>query len=44
MNFGELNTIASLNLPIKVIILNNFGDAMVRNLQILLTGVGRARH
>lgn len=33
MNFGELNTIASLNLPIKVIILNNFGDGMVRNLQ-----------
>jgi acetolactate synthase I/II/III large subunit len=33
MNFGELNTIASMNLPIKIIILNNFGDSMVRNLQ-----------
>jgi acetolactate synthase I/II/III large subunit len=33
MNFGELNTIATLNLPIKIIILNNYGDGMVRNLQ-----------
>jgi acetolactate synthase-1/2/3 large subunit len=33
MNFGELNTIANFNLPIKVLILNNSGDGMVRNLQ-----------
>jgi acetolactate synthase-1/2/3 large subunit len=33
MNFGELNTIANYNLLIKVLILNNSGDGMVRNLQ-----------
>jgi acetolactate synthase I/II/III large subunit len=33
MNFGELNTIINYNLPIKIIILNNSVDGMVRNLQ-----------
>jgi len=33
MNFGELHTIASLNLPIKVLMLNNRSDGMVQNLQ-----------
>jgi acetolactate synthase-1/2/3 large subunit len=33
MNLGELHTIASLNLPIKVLMLNNRSDGMVMNLQ-----------
>ncbi len=33
MNFGELNTIKNYDLPLKIIILNNYGDGMVRNLQ-----------
>jgi len=33
MNFGELHTIATLNLPIKIIMLNNRSDGMVMNLQ-----------
>ncbi len=33
MNLGELHTIASLNLPIKVLMLNNRSDGMVQNLQ-----------
>jgi acetolactate synthase I/II/III large subunit len=33
MNFGELNTIINYKTPIKILILNNFGDGMVRNLQ-----------
>jgi len=33
MNFGELHTIATLGLPIKVLLLNNMSDGMVQNLQ-----------
>lgn len=33
MNYGELNTITNYNLPIKILVLNNLGDGMVRNLQ-----------
>nr|WP_321498406.1 thiamine pyrophosphate-binding protein [uncultured Methanolobus sp.] len=33
MNLGELHTIASLNLPIKILMLNNRSDGMVQNLQ-----------
>ncbi len=33
MNLGELHTIASLNLPIKVLMINNRSDGMVQNLQ-----------
>ncbi|MBP1910120.1 thiamine pyrophosphate-binding protein [Methanolobus bombayensis] len=33
MNLGELHTIASFNLPIKILMLNNRSDGMVMNLQ-----------
>ncbi|WP_094228810.1 thiamine pyrophosphate-binding protein [Methanolobus psychrotolerans] len=33
MNLGELHTIASLNLPVKILMLNNRSDGMVQNLQ-----------
>ena len=33
MNFGEINTIVNYNQPLKIMILNNSGDGMVRNLQ-----------
>ncbi|MGD0425024.1 MAG: thiamine pyrophosphate-binding protein [Candidatus Bathyarchaeia archaeon] len=33
MNMGEIHTIGSLGLPIKVLLLNNHGDGMVRNIQ-----------
>ena len=33
MNLGELHTIASLDLPIKILMLNNRSDGMVMNLQ-----------
>ena len=33
MNLGELNTISELNIPIKIILLNNRSDGMVLNLQ-----------
>lgn len=33
MNLGELHTIASLELPIKILMLNNRSDGMVQNLQ-----------
>ncbi len=33
MNLGELHTIASLELPIKILMLNNRSDGMVMNLQ-----------
>ncbi len=33
MNMGELHTIGSLNLPIKILLLNNHSDGMVRNLE-----------
>ncbi len=38
MNIGELETATTYNLPIKVIVLNNFGDGMVRQWQKLYFG------
>jgi acetolactate synthase-1/2/3 large subunit len=35
MNLGELETLTSYELPIKVIVLNNYGDGMVRQWQKL---------
>jgi len=35
MNIGELETATSYNLPVKVIVLNNFGDGMVMQWQRL---------
>jgi acetolactate synthase-1/2/3 large subunit len=36
MNFGELFTIGKYQLPVKVLLLNNHGDCMVRNIQDLI--------
>jgi acetolactate synthase-1/2/3 large subunit len=38
MNIGELETATTYKLPIKVIVLNNFGDGMVRQWQKLYFG------
>ncbi|MEJ2296926.1 MAG: biosynthetic-type acetolactate synthase large subunit [Woeseiaceae bacterium] len=38
MNIGELETATTYNTPIKVIVLNNFGDGMVRQWQHLYFG------
>ncbi|MBT8083001.1 MAG: biosynthetic-type acetolactate synthase large subunit [Gammaproteobacteria bacterium] len=38
MNIGELETATTYGLPIKVIVLNNFGDGMVRQWQHLYFG------
>ncbi|MFK8032113.1 MAG: biosynthetic-type acetolactate synthase large subunit [Gammaproteobacteria bacterium] len=35
MNFGELETVTTYNLPVKVVVLNNFGDGMVQQWQRL---------
>jgi acetolactate synthase I/II/III large subunit len=35
MNLGELETVTSYNLPVKVVVLNNFGDGMVMQWQRL---------
>jgi len=35
MNLGELETVTTYDLPIKVIVLNNYGDGMVRQWQKL---------
>ncbi len=35
MNVGELETVTTYNLPVKVIVLNNYGDGMVRQWQKL---------
>lgn len=35
MNIGELETATTYNLPVKIIVLNNFGDGMVRQWQKL---------
>ncbi len=36
MNMGEIHTIGSLGLPIKVLLLNNHGDGMIRGIQTAL--------
>lgn len=38
MNFGELFTIGKYQLPVKILMLNNHGDCMVRNIQDILYG------
>ena len=38
MNLGELFTIGKYELPVKVLMLNNHGDCMVRNIQDVLYG------
>ena len=35
MNLGELDTVTTYNVPVKVVLLNNFGDGMVRQWQTL---------
>jgi len=35
MNLGELETVTTYELPIKIIVLNNFGDGMVKQWQKL---------
>lgn len=35
MNLGELETVTTYELPIKIVVLNNFGDGMVRQWQKL---------
>ena len=35
MNIGELETVATYDLPVKVVVLNNFGDGMVKQWQKL---------
>jgi acetolactate synthase-1/2/3 large subunit len=35
MNVGELETVTTYNLPVKVVVLNNYGDGMVRQWQKL---------
>jgi acetolactate synthase-1/2/3 large subunit len=35
MNIGELETVTTYDLPIKVVVMNNFGDGMVRQWQKL---------
>jgi acetolactate synthase-1/2/3 large subunit len=38
MNIGEMETVTTYNLPVKVIVLNNYGDGMVRQWQHLYFG------
>ena len=38
MNMGEMHTIGTLDLPIKVLLLNNRSDQMVKNLEDTLYG------
>ena len=35
MNLGEFETVTTYNLPIKVVVLNNYGDGMVKQWQKL---------
>ena len=38
MNMGEIHTIGTLQLPIKILLLNNHSDGMVRNLEDVAYG------
>lgn len=38
MNLGELETLTTYNIPVKVLLLNNLGDGMVRQWQTLYFG------
>ncbi|MBI4397029.1 MAG: biosynthetic-type acetolactate synthase large subunit [Elusimicrobia bacterium] len=49
MNLGDLETVATYNLPVKVLLLNNEGDGMVRQVQSLYYGsrhfgIDKSRH
>ncbi|MGA2860520.1 MAG: biosynthetic-type acetolactate synthase large subunit [Steroidobacteraceae bacterium] len=49
MNIGELETVTTYDLPIKVVVLNNFGDGMVKQWQWLffkgrLSGSDKSLH
>jgi acetolactate synthase-1/2/3 large subunit len=49
MNIGELETVTTYDLPVKVIVLNNFGDGMVKQWQKLffkgrLSGSDKSLH
>jgi acetolactate synthase I/II/III large subunit len=49
MNIGELETVTTYNLPVKVVVLNNFGDGMVKQWQKLffkgrLSGSDKSLH
>ena len=35
MNLGELETVTTYELPVKIVVLNNFGDGMVKQWQKL---------
>jgi len=35
MNLGELETVTTYNLPVKIVVMNNFGDGMVKQWQKL---------
>lgn len=38
MNMGEVHTIGTLGIPVKILLLNNHGDGMVRNLEDVAYG------
>jgi acetolactate synthase I/II/III large subunit len=49
MNIGELETVTTYDLPVKVVVLNNFGDGMVKQWQKLffkgrLSGTDKSLH
>jgi acetolactate synthase-1/2/3 large subunit len=49
MNIGELETVTTYDLPIKIVVLNNFGDGMVKQWQKLffkgrLSGSDKSLH
>ncbi len=49
MNLGELETVTTYGLPIKIVVLNNYGDGMVRQWQKLfykgrLSGTDKSLH
>jgi acetolactate synthase-1/2/3 large subunit len=49
MNIGELETATTYDLPVKVVVLNNFGDGMVKQWQKLffkgrLSGTDKSLH
>jgi acetolactate synthase I/II/III large subunit len=49
MNIGELETVTTYNLPVKIVVLNNFGDGMVKQWQKLffkgrLSGSDKSLH
>ena len=43
MNLGELETVTTYKLPIKIVVLNNLGDGMVKQWQKLFFKAGYLR-